>query len=81
MAAPTAAPSSPSVPDTIEPLSHTNTASTHVAKHEATVTVDSADPMNLGRHRRSNISKAQLKADHPQANTRRMKVCRQVVLL
>jgi hypothetical protein len=38
-------------------------------------TIDSADPLDLGRHRRSNLTQAQMKADYPQANKRRMKVC------
>ncbi|KAK5652774.1 hypothetical protein OQA88_9630 [Cercophora sp. LCS_1] len=32
-----------------------------------------ADPLNLGRHRRENISKKQLKVEHPNANKRHLK--------
>ncbi len=35
--------------------------------------LNSADPMNLGRHRRENISKRQMKIDHPAGNKRMLK--------
>lgn len=60
--------------DTIQPLSRATTTSTQVAKDNATVAIDSADPLDLGRHRRSNLTRAQMKADYPQANNKRMKV-------
>jgi hypothetical protein len=60
--------------DAIQQLSRTTTASTQVAKDNATVAVDSADPLDLGKHRRSNVTQAQMKADYPQANKKRMKV-------
>ena len=60
--------------DAIQQLSRTTTASTQVAKDNATVAVNSADPLDLGRHRRSNVTQAQMKADYPQADKKRMKV-------
>jgi len=66
-------PTAPS--DAIQPLSRATTTSTQVAKGNATATIDSADPLDLGRHRRSNLTQAQMKADYPQANKKRMKVC------
>jgi hypothetical protein len=54
-------------------VSRTTTASTQVAKDNAAVTVNSADPLDLGKHRRSNVTQAQMKADYPQANKKRMK--------
>lgn len=72
------APASVTIPtapaDAIEQLSRTTTASTQVAKDNAAVTIDSADPLDLGKHRRSNVTQAQMKADYPQANKRHMKV-------
>ena len=60
--------------DTIEPLSSVTNASTREAKDDATVRVDSiGDPLDLGRHRRENISQKQMKADHPLAKPRHMK--------
>jgi hypothetical protein len=61
--------------DAIQPLSRATTTSTQVAKGNATAAIDSADPLDLGRHRRSNLTQAQMKADYPQANKKRMKVC------
>jgi hypothetical protein len=61
--------------DAIQQLSRTTTASTQVAKDNVAVTVNSADPLDLGKHRRSNVTQAQMKADYPQANKKRMKVC------
>ena len=60
--------------DTIQQVSRTTTASTQVTKDNAAVAVDSADPLDLGKHRRSNVTQAQMKADYPQANKKRMKV-------
>jgi len=71
----TAAVTTSSAPaDTIQQVSRITTASTQVAKDDAAVTVDSADPLDLGKHRRSNVTQAQMKADYPQANKKRMKV-------
>ncbi|KAF1926730.1 cation diffusion facilitator 1 [Didymella exigua CBS 183.55] len=58
--------------DTIQHVSFT-TASTQVAKKKVFVTVNSADPLDLGKHRRSNLTQAQMKAEYPQANKKRMK--------
>lgn len=65
---------SPAPVDTIQPLSRATTTSTQVVKDNAAVAVSSADPLDLGRHRRSNLTQAQMKADYPQANKKRMKV-------
>jgi hypothetical protein len=71
----TAAVTTSSAPaDIIQQVSRTTTASTQVAKEKSAVTVDSADPLDLGKHRRSNVTQAQMKADYPQANKKRMKV-------
>lgn len=71
----TAAVTTSSAPaDTILQVSRTTTASTQVAKDNAAVTVNSADPLDLGKHRRSNVTQAQMKTDYPQANKKRMKV-------
>lgn len=59
--------------DAIQQMSRTTTASTQVAKDNATVTANSADPLDLGKHRRSNLTQAQMKADYPQANKKHMK--------
>lgn len=62
--------------DTIQQLSRTTTTiSTQITKDNGTVTVNSADPLDLGKHRRSNVTQAQMKVDYPQANKKRMKVC------
>jgi hypothetical protein len=60
--------------DTIDHLSPVTNASTREAKDDATITIDSADPLGYGRHRRENISQKQMKADHPLAKPRAMKV-------
>lgn len=59
--------------DAIEQLSQATRASTQEAKDDATVVVDSLDPLNLGRHRRENVSHKQMKADHPMGKPRHMK--------
>ena len=61
--------------EAIQPPSQATTTSAQVAKGNATAAIDNADPLDLGRHRRSNITQAQMKADYPQANKKRMKVC------
>jgi glycerol-3-phosphate cytidylyltransferase-like family protein len=60
--------------DTIEHLSPVTNVSTGEAKDDATITVDSADPLGYARHRRENISQKQMKAEHPLAKPRHMKV-------
>jgi hypothetical protein len=61
--------------DTIDHLSPVTNVSTREAKDDATITVDSADPLGYARHRRENISQKQMKAEHPLAKPRHMKVC------
>jgi hypothetical protein len=61
--------------DTIDHPSPVTNASTRHAKDDATITVDSADPLGYARHRRENISQKQMKAEHPLAKPRHMKVC------
>ncbi|KAK8034674.1 cation efflux family protein [Apiospora rasikravindrae] len=36
-------------------------------------TIDLADPMNFGRHRRDNVTQRQMKIDHPKGNKRKLK--------
>lgn len=60
--------------DAIEQLTPVTHASTREAKDDATITVDGADPLGYGRHRRENISQKQMKAEHPLAKPRHMKV-------
>jgi hypothetical protein len=60
--------------DTIEHLSPATNVSTREAKDDATITVNSADPLGYARHRRENISQKQMKAEHPLAKPRQMKV-------
>jgi hypothetical protein len=59
--------------DHIEQVAHATRASTQEAKDDATITVDSLDPLNLGRHRRENISQKQMKSDYPLGKPRHMK--------
>jgi hypothetical protein len=66
--------------DAIEQPGSVTNASTLDVKDNATVTVDGLDPLNYGRYRRENISQKQMKADHPLAKPRHMKVCWQLVL-
>jgi hypothetical protein len=66
--------------DTIDHLSPVTNASTREAKDDATITIDSADPLGYGRHRRENISQKQMKADHPLAKPRAMKVWMKPIL-
>ncbi|KAH3914941.1 hypothetical protein HBI56_017640 [Parastagonospora nodorum] len=56
--------------DAIAPVTD---ASTLGAKDDATITVDSADPLGYARHRREDMSEKQLKAEHPLAKPRHMK--------
>ena len=67
--------------DAIEGLGSVTNASTFDVKDDATVTVDGLDPLNYGRYRRENISQKQMKADHPLAKPRQMKVGRQLMLV
>ncbi|KAF2640483.1 cation diffusion facilitator 1 [Massarina eburnea CBS 473.64] len=65
-------------PDTISPLSPAATANANAnanAKDQIVevATLDGGDPLDLGKHRRENISQRQMKADHPAADKRRMK--------
>jgi hypothetical protein len=63
--------------DAIEQLSPVTNASTREAKDDATITVSGTDPLGYGRHRRENISHKQMKAEHPLAKPRHMKVWQQ----
>lgn len=63
--------------DAIAPVTD---ASTLGAKDDATIIVDSADPLGYARHRREDMSEKQLKAEHPLAKPRHMKVRHQSVL-
>jgi ABC-type multidrug transport system fused ATPase/permease subunit len=58
--------------DAIEELSSGDTASSHTAKDTAAVAVNH-DPLDLGRHRRDDVTQKQMKADHPLAKPRHMK--------
>jgi hypothetical protein len=58
--------------DAIAPVTD---ASSLGAKDDATITIDSADPLGYARHRRENISQKQMKAEHPLAKPKHMKVC------
>jgi hypothetical protein len=60
--------------DAIENLTPVTNASTRQAKDDVTITVNSADPLGYGRHRRENISQKQMKTEHPLAKPRHMKV-------
>ena len=60
--------------DTIEQLPSAANAPTQEAKDDATITVDSiGDPLDLGRHRREDITQKQMKAAHPMAKPKHMK--------
>lgn len=63
--------------DAIEHMSSVtnNTFAPAEVKDDATIRVDSigTDPLDLGRHRRENISQKQMKADHPLAKPKHMK--------
>ncbi|OAL55437.1 hypothetical protein IQ07DRAFT_582924 [Pyrenochaeta sp. DS3sAY3a] len=59
--------------DAIEQLSSVGNASTHDAKDDFTVNVTGADPLDLGRHRRENVTERQMKTEHPTAKPRHMK--------
>lgn len=52
-----------------------NSANTHAKEQclEATTTLNGEDPLDLGRHKRPDVSQKQMKLDHPTANKRRMK--------
>jgi hypothetical protein len=39
----------------------------------STVEVNSADPMNFGRHRRDNVTRRQMKIDHPNGDKKQLK--------
>lgn len=51
-----------------------NTANVDAKDHFTDVqTLDGDDPLDLGRHRRSNITRKQMKLDHPEAKEKSMK--------
>jgi hypothetical protein len=62
------------ITDAIERLSSSDNASSQSAKDDVTVTIDS-DPLDLGKHRRDGVTHKQMKADHPLAKPKHMKVC------
>lgn len=39
----------------------------------SSVEINHADPMNLGRHRRDNVTRRQMKIDHPNGNKKHLK--------
>lgn len=43
------------------------------AEETSTVIENPADPLNFGRHRRDDVSKKQMKIDHPKGNRRKLK--------
>ncbi|KAF2179071.1 hypothetical protein K469DRAFT_754138 [Zopfia rhizophila CBS 207.26] len=57
--------------DTIGPISPKSTVP-NVDSRAPTIEAND-DPLDLGRHRRSNVSQRQMKIDHPAANKRHMK--------
>lgn len=58
--------------DAIQEVSSAESVNSHDAKNNAAVTVNS-DPLDLGRHRREDITQKQMKADYPLAKPRHMK--------
>ncbi|KNG50407.1 cation efflux family protein [Stemphylium lycopersici] len=58
--------------DAIERLSSADNASSQDAKDDVTITVNN-DPLDLGKHRRDDVTQKQMKADHPLAKPRHMK--------
>ncbi|KAI0169247.1 hypothetical protein GGR52DRAFT_513004 [Hypoxylon sp. FL1284] len=44
-----------------------------VAAVSSAADVDAADPLNIGRHRRENVTERQMKIDHPNGNKRQLK--------
>ena len=59
-------------PDVIERLPSVDNASSQEAKDDVTIVVNS-DPLDLGKHRRDDVTQKQMKADHPLAKPRHMK--------
>jgi hypothetical protein len=59
-------------PDTIERLPSVD-ASVRTAKDDVTVVVHE-DPLDLGKHRRENVTQKQMKVEHPLAKPKHMKV-------
>lgn len=61
--------------DAISAVAPQANAPTTVAKDQIleVKTLSGDDPLDLGRHRRSNVSQRQMKIDHPQANKKKMK--------
>ncbi|KAF2243186.1 hypothetical protein BU26DRAFT_554755 [Trematosphaeria pertusa] len=61
-------------PDAISPLSASAPANAGAKDQVVEVTTaDGEDPLGLRKHRRSDVTQKQMKADHPQANKRHMK--------
>jgi len=58
--------------DVIERLPSVDSASSREAKDDVTIVVNS-DPLDLGKHRRDDVTQKQMKADHPLAKPRHMK--------
>ncbi|CAI9631189.1 hypothetical protein GT037_002593 [Alternaria burnsii] len=58
--------------DVIERLPSVDNASSREAKDDVTIVVNS-DPLDLGKHRRDDVTQKQMKADHPLAKPRHMK--------
>jgi hypothetical protein len=50
-----------------------NTANTSTNDHVVHLTNPNDDPLDLGKHKRENVSQRQMKVDHPAADKRRMK--------
>jgi hypothetical protein len=59
--------------DTIERLPSVDNASVQTAKDDVTVVVHE-DPLDLGKHRRENVTQKQMKVEHPLAKPKHMKV-------
>ncbi|KAL1796112.1 hypothetical protein ACET3X_006336 [Alternaria dauci] len=58
--------------DVIERLSSVDNASSREAKDDVTIVVN-GDPLDLGKHRKDDVTQKQMKADHPLAKPRHMK--------
>jgi ABC-type multidrug transport system fused ATPase/permease subunit len=61
-------------PDAIAPLPQTSSTSSDAKHHQVVeVTGAQADPMDLKRHVRTDVTQRQMKAEHPSANKKHMK--------
>lgn len=49
------------------------TAATTAEDNQDTIIENPADPLDFGRHRRDNVSKKQMKIDHPKGDKRKLK--------